>query len=208
MIVQLRKVCNHPWLFDIDADEDFKTPLGMVPDILGWSGKMLLLDQLLTKLLAAGHRVLIFSQMTKMLDIIADYLELYKKLDHCRIDGSTKQTERQIEIAKFNNSAVPVFILSTRAGGLGINLTAADTVIIFDSDWNPQVDLQAMDRVHRIGQTKPVVVYRFITASSIEQRILARAREKRTLEKLVISKSNIETNKKMSSRANREPKLP
>jgi len=124
--------------------------------------------------------------MTRMLDILQDYTEIsgHKCV---RIDGSTKQSERQEMIKKFSDekSDYFIFLLSTRAGGLGINLTAADTVIIYDSDWNPQMDLQAQDRCHRIGQTKPVVVFRLITANSVEGKILAAANRKLRLERLV-----------------------
>lgn len=140
MIVQLRKVCNHPYLFQLQSDEaDVSGGRPMVdgrPEILAWSGKMLLLDRLLTALLAKKHKVLVFSQMTSMLDIIQDYLYLERGLQVCRIDGGVRLEDRKEEIAKFNaQDDLSIFLLSTRAGGLGINLTAADTVIIFDSDW-------------------------------------------------------------------------
>ncbi|KAJ3368223.1 hypothetical protein HDU91_000764 [Kappamyces sp. JEL0680] len=183
MIVQLRKVCNHPYLFHIETETERPLVQG-IPEVVAWSGKMLLLDRLLTALLKKDHKVLIFSQMTGMLNIIEDWLHFEKKLRFCRIDGDVKLSERHEQILDFNRDPeVKVFMLSTRAGGLGINLTAADTVIIFDSDWNPQVDLQAQDRVHRIGQKKPVIVYRFLTSDSIEKKILERAKAKRTLEK-------------------------
>lgn len=152
------------------------------------SGKLDLLDRMLPILKKDGHKCLIFSQMTRMLDILEDYLELsgYK---YCRIDGSIPREERQNMIDRFNNDeSYFCFLLSTRAGGLGINLTSADTVIIYDSDWNPQMDLQAQDRCHRIGQTKPVVVFRLITANSIESKILKKANAKLKLERLVIHK--------------------
>jgi len=154
------------------------------------SGKMRLLDQLLKALISGGHRVLIFSQMSKMLDILEDYLE-FRNIKYCRIDGSIPQVERAAQIERFNSAkgtrnSISVFLLTTRAGGLGINLTSADTVIFYDSDWNPQMDLQAQDRVHRIGQTKPVLIYRLAIAGSIEAKILDRAASKRRLEKIVI----------------------
>lgn len=212
LITQLRKVCNHPYLFDIeeDAEEELMehakkehipkdllvSESTAMPNIVSWSGKMILLDRLLTSLLDRGHKVLIFSQMTRVLDIIGDWLEYIKKLKFCRIDGSVKMDDRKIEINNFNTeSETKVFLLSTRAGGLGLNLTAADTVIIFDSDWNPQADIQAQDRVHRIGQTKNVIVYRFVTANSVEAKILKTAGAKRTLEKLVIHKGHFKGNK-------------
>ncbi|KAI8901488.1 SNF2 family N-terminal domain-containing protein [Globomyces pollinis-pini] len=190
-IMQLRKVCNHPYLFGIGNDYRM-VDIGSktLPEVVAWSGKMRVLDQLLDRLLKLGHKVLIFSQMTKVLDVIGFWLEEYKKLSHCRIDGMTCLADRQAEIDRFNTEKdTMIFLLSTRAGGLGINLTAADTVIIFDSDWNPQVDLQAQDRVHRIGQTRPVIIYRLVTEQSAEQRILLCAKNKRKLEKLVIHKS-------------------
>jgi len=150
------------------------------------SGKMKVLDQLLMNLLERGHKVLIFSQMTRMLDILGDYLA-HKKLPISRLDGSMGFEDRQENIDRFNETdEVNIFLLSTRAGGLGINLTAADTCIIFDSDWNPQQDLQAQDRCHRIGQTRPVVVYRLVTAKTIDEKIVERAAAKRKLEKMVI----------------------
>ncbi|CAA6657592.1 unnamed protein product [Spirodela intermedia] len=156
-------------------------------------GKFRLLDRLLTLLLARKHKVLIFSQWTKILDIL-EYFLSEKELEICRIDGNVKLDERRRQIDEFNdlNSNTRVFLLSTRAGGLGINLTAADTCIIYDSDWNPQMDLQAMDRCHRIGQTKPVHVYRLATANSIEGRMLKRAFSKLKLEHVVIGKGHFE----------------
>ena len=125
---------------------------------------MILLDKLLHKLKKRGSRVLIFSQMTRMLDILEDYM-LLRKYKYCRIDGSTSSIDREQSIDAFNapDSEIFTFLLSTRAGGLGINLATADTVVLYDSDWNPQVDLQAQDRAHRIGQKKPVNVYRLVT---------------------------------------------
>ena len=123
---------------------------------------------MLTKLKAQGHQVLIFSQMTSLLNILEDYLH-YRQWQYCRIDGNVKITERQQSMDAFNGDKdIFVFMLSTRSGGLGINLQAADTVIIFDSDWNPHQDAQAQDRCHRIGQTRPVVVYRLLTIGSVE----------------------------------------
>ncbi|KAK9759986.1 putative ATPase, partial [Basidiobolus ranarum] len=193
-MVQLTKVCNHPYLFDGPYDEETGY-LNVTEDIKASSGKMILLDQLLTALISRGHRVLIFSQMTKMLDIIEDWLMVLKGWKCCRIDGNIHQETRRQQIQEFNtDQEIEIFLLSTRAGGLGINLTAADTVILFDNDWNPQMDLQAQDRVHRIGQTKPVIIYRFVTSNSIESHILDRANSKRTLEKLVIHKRQFKGN--------------
>ena len=184
--MQLRKACNHPFLFHLDDELDHETRNKYLVE---WSGKMKLLDKLLPKLLT-NHKVLIFSQFTTMLDLISDYLEI-NNLKHCRIDGEVLISDRKSQIKEFTeNPELKVFLLSTKAGGLGINLVAADTVIIFDSDWNPQNDLQAQDRCHRIGQTKPVLVYRFVTQNSIEKRIISLATEKRSLEKMVIHKSS------------------
>ncbi|XP_022985070.1 ATP-dependent DNA helicase DDM1 [Cucurbita maxima] len=187
LMVQLRKNCNHPDLLESVFDESYTYP--PVEQIVEQCGKFRLLDRLLTRLLARKHKVLIFSQWTKILDIM-DYYFSEKGFEVCRIDGNVKLDERKRQIQEFNdvNSNYRIFILSTRAGGLGINLTAADTCILYDSDWNPQMDLQAMDRCHRIGQTKPVHVYRLATAQSVEGRILNRAFSKLKLEHVVIEK--------------------
>lgn len=163
-------------------------------DLKETCGKIELTEKMLKILLPNGHKTLIFSQMTRLLDILEDFLE-YSGYSYCRIDGSTAQTDRQEQIELFNNDPnVSVFLLSTRAGGLGINLTAADSVIIYDSDWNPQMDMQAQDRCHRIGQTKPVCVYRLITANSVDSWILQRANAKLKLERLVIHKEKFKGN--------------
>jgi ATP-dependent DNA helicase len=189
LAVQLRKNCNHPDLLTAAFDGDFRYP--PVNEIVEQCGKFKLLDRLLSKLFARNHKVLVFSQWTKILDIMHYYFS-EKGLDVCRIDGSVNLDERKRQIQEFNdeNSSFKIFLLSTRAGGLGINLTAADTCILYDSDWNPQMDLQAMDRCHRIGQTKPVHVYRLATAQSIDGRILKRAFSKLKLEHVVIGKGH------------------
>lgn len=186
-MLQLRKICNSPHLFyspwasSSDVDESLVTS----------SGKMLLLDRLLPALFARGHKVLIFSQFVEMLSLIEDYCRLLRGWDTCRIVGDVAQSDRADQIDQFNtNPAMKIFLLSTRAGGQGINLASADTVILFDSDWNPQQDLQAQDRAHRIGQTRPVVVYRFATQGTVEEGLLMSASAKRRLEKLVIKKGN------------------
>ncbi|KAJ0040405.1 hypothetical protein Pint_28266 [Pistacia integerrima] len=187
LMIQLRKNCNHPDLLESAfSDSVFYPP---VEQIVEQCGKFRLLDRLLAQLFARKHKVLIFSQWTKVLDIM-DYYFNEKGFEVCRIDGSMKLNDRKRQIEEFNdvNSKCRIFILSTRAGGLGINLTAADTCILYDSDWNPQMDLQAMDRCHRIGQTKPVHVYRLATAQSVEGRILKRAFSKLKLEHVVIGK--------------------
>lgn len=147
-------------------------------------GKFKELDTLLPRLKKEGHRVLIFSQFTMMLDILEKYLE-YKHFGYMRLDGQTNVTDRQDMIDEFNNSAEQyfVFLLSTRAGGLGINLTSADTVIIYDIDFNPYNDKQAEDRCHRLGQTKPVHIYKMITKATIEEGMYAAAEDKLNLER-------------------------
>ncbi|RXN09191.1 SWI SNF-related matrix-associated actin-dependent regulator of chromatin subfamily A member 5 [Labeo rohita] len=172
VLMQLRKCCNHPYLFDgAEPGPPYTTDLHLVVN----SGKMVVLDKLLPKLKEQGSRVLIFSQMTRVLDILEDYC-MWRNYGYCRLDGQTPHEERQISINAYNepNSSKFLFMLSTRAGGLGINLATADVVIIYDSDWNPQVDLQAMDRAHRIGQKKQVRVFRFITENTVEERIVER----------------------------------
>ncbi|XP_023668681.2 chromatin-remodeling ATPase INO80 isoform X1 [Paramormyrops kingsleyae] len=154
------------------------------------SGKLHTLDLLLTRLKSHGHRVLIYSQMTRMIDLLEEYM-VHRKHTYMRLDGSSKISERRDMVADFQSRTdIFVFLLSTRAGGLGINLTAADTVIFYDSDWNPTVDQQAMDRAHRLGQTKQVTVYRLICQGTIEERILQRAKEKSEIQRMVISGGN------------------
>jgi SWI/SNF-related matrix-associated actin-dependent regulator of chromatin subfamily A member 5 len=189
VLMQLRKVCNHPYLFD-GAEKG--PPYVDGPHLWENSGKMSLLHKLLPKLKAQGSRVLIFSQMTRVLDILEDYLRLLHH-EYCRIDGNTTGIRRDEQVDEFNRegSSKFVFLLSTRAGGLGINLATADIVIIFDSDWNPQVDLQAMDRAHRIGQTKPVQVFRFITEGTVEEKIIERADRKLFLDAAVIQQGRL-----------------
>ena len=151
------------------------------------SGKLAKLDQLLRQLKNGGHRVLLYFQMTRMIDLMEEYLT-YRNYKYLRLDGSTKLEDRRDTVADFQTKPeIFVFLLSTRAGGLGINLTAADTVIFYDSDWNPTIDSQAMDRAHRLGQTKQVTVYRMITRGTIEERIRKRALQKEEVQRVVIS---------------------
>jgi len=151
------------------------------------SGKLATLDRLLGELKAGGHRILLYFQMTRMMDLIEEYLT-YRQYKYLRLDGSSKIGDRRDMVNDWQTRTdLFVFVLSTRAGGLGINLTAADTVIFYDSDWNPTVDSQAMDRAHRLGQTKQVTVYRLITRNSIEERILLRAKQKEEVQRVVIS---------------------
>ncbi|KAH3670530.1 hypothetical protein OGAPHI_001045 [Ogataea philodendri] len=187
VMMQLRLVCDSPHLFFY--------PWNGYADarLVEQSAKLQLLDQLLRPLHAKGHRVLVFTQFTSMLDLLEEYVANTLHYKTCRIDGATSQTDRQAEIDRFSAEEADVFLLSTRAGGLGINLTAADSVVLFDSDWNPQVDLQAMDRVHRIGQKNPVVVYRLVLANTVEEIMLAKADSKRRLEKLVIQLGHFES---------------
>jgi len=187
-LMDMRKSVNHPYLIEYPVTED-----GMFydsgPDMIDICGKLQVLDQMLNQLMKRGHKMLIFSQMTRMMDVLGDYLNM-KKWKYCRLDGSMNFIDRQANIDKFNTDPEhSIFLLSTRAGGLGINLTAADTCIIYDSDWNPQQDLQAQDRCHRIGQTKAVMVYRLVTANTIDQKIVERAAAKRKLEKMIIHRS-------------------
>lgn len=184
--IELKKASNHPFLFP-DAESQTTSRIEQLKGLVENSGKMILLDKLLARLKADGHRVLIFSQLVMMLDILSDYLAL-RGHPFQRLDGSMKPEERNKAIEHFNAPESPdfVFLLSTRAGGMGINLVTADTVIIFDSDWNPQNDLQAMSRAHRIGQTKSVNVYRFVTKGTMEEDIIERAKRKMVLEYCII----------------------
>ena len=151
------------------------------------SGKLAKLDQLLHQLRNGGHRVLLYFQMTRMIDLMEEYLT-YRNYKYCRLDGSTKLEDRRDTVHDFQTRPeIFIFLLSTRAGGLGINLTAADTVIFYDSDWNPTIDSQAMDRAHRLGQTRQVTVYRLITRGTIEERIRKRAMQKEEVQRVVIT---------------------
>lgn len=185
-VMQARLACNSPHNFYWPWDDD---PSHIDDSLITSSGKMLLLDQLISCLMPRGHKILIFSQFKTQLDLLQDYATHLRGWNCCRIDGAVSQVDRQGQIEAFNTDPnYKIFLLSTRAGGQGINLTAADTVILFDSDWNPQQDLQAQDRAHRIGQTKPVIVYRLATRGTVEQTLLEKADSKRKLEKLVIQK--------------------
>ncbi|KAK5650176.1 hypothetical protein RI129_001205 [Pyrocoelia pectoralis] len=191
-IVQLRKLCNHPFMFQ-NIEEKYCDHVGIAggvisgPDIYRASGKFELLDRILPKLKATNHRVLLFCQMTQLMTIMEDYLG-WRGFGYLRLDGTTKSEDRGELLRKFNckNSEYFIFLLSTRAGGLGLNLQSADTVVIFDSDWNPHQDLQAQDRAHRIGQINEVRVLRLMTVNSVEERILAAARYKLNMDEKVI----------------------
>uniref|UniRef100_A0A670ZY33 Chromodomain-helicase-DNA-binding protein 4 n=1 Tax=Pseudonaja textilis TaxID=8673 RepID=A0A670ZY33_PSETE len=189
VVMDLKKCCNHPYLFPVAAMEAPKMPNGMYDGsaLIRASGKLLLLQKMLKNLKEGGHRVLIFSQMTKMLDLLEDFLE-HEGYKYERIDGGITGNMRQEAIDRFNAPGAPqfCFLLSTRAGGLGINLATADTVIIYDSDWNPHNDIQAFSRAHRIGQNKKVMIYRFVTRASVEERITQVAKKKMMLTHLVV----------------------
>ncbi|RHY25867.1 hypothetical protein DYB32_008035 [Aphanomyces invadans] len=197
ILMQLRKVCNHPYLFD---GAEPGPPFVEGAHLWENCGKLVLLHKLLPRLKAQGSRVLIFCQMTSMLNILEDYMR-YNNHEYCRLDGSTQGELRDEYMDVFNapNSTKFAFLLSTRAGGLGINLATADIVILYDSDWNPQVDLQAMDRAHRIGQTKPVRVFRFITDGTVEEKIVERAERKLYLDAAIIQQGRLaQQNRKLS----------
>ncbi|XP_021465448.2 chromodomain-helicase-DNA-binding protein 5 isoform X5 [Oncorhynchus mykiss] len=189
IMMDLKKCCNHPYLFPVAAVEAPVLPNGSYDgnQLVKSSGKLTLLQKMLKKLKDEGHRVLIFSQMTKMLDLLEDFLE-YEGYKYERIDGGITGGLRQEAIDRFNAPGAQqfCFLLSTRAGGLGINLATADTVIIYDSDWNPHNDIQAFSRAHRIGQNKKVMIYRFVTRASVEERITQVAKRKMMLTHLVV----------------------
>ena len=189
IMMDLKKCCNHPYLFPAASQEAPSLPNGMYETqaLIKSSGKLVLLSKMLRLLKEQGHRVLIFSQMTKMLDILEDFLE-GEGYKYERIDGGITGTLRQDAIDRFNAPGAQqfVFLLSTRAGGLGINLATADTVVIYDSDWNPHNDIQAFSRAHRIGQANKVMIYRFVTRNSVEERVTQVAKKKMMLTHLVV----------------------
>ncbi|KNC98614.1 uncharacterized protein SPPG_06295 [Spizellomyces punctatus DAOM BR117] len=198
IVMQLRKCCNHPYLFD---GAEPGPPYTTDEHIIENAGKMVVLDKLLERSKAQGSRVLLFSQMSRMLDILEDYC-IFRGYQYCRIDGQTPHEDRVASIDEYNkpDSSKFIFLLTTRAGGLGINLATADTVIMYDSDWNPQVDLQAEDRAHRIGQKKQVVVFRFITENAVEEKVIDRATQKLRLDQLVIQQGRSVQNSKAASK--------
>uniref|UniRef100_A0A669CUA1 Chromodomain helicase DNA binding protein 4 n=1 Tax=Oreochromis niloticus TaxID=8128 RepID=A0A669CUA1_ORENI len=189
VVMDLKKCCNHPYLFPAAANEAPKLPNGMYEgtSLTKASGKLMLLQKMMRRLKEGGHRVLVFSQMTKMLDLLEDFLE-NEGYKYERIDGGVTGNLRQEAIDRFNAPGAQqfAFLLSTRAGGLGINLASADTVIIYDSDWNPHNDIQAFSRAHRIGQNRKVMIYRFVTKASVEERITQVAKKKMMLTHLVV----------------------
>lgn len=189
MLMQLRKCLQHPYLNSEDIEPRNLTVAEAHERLIGASTKLRFLKMLLPKLQARGHRILLFSQFVMALDIIEDFMrgEGYKYL---RLDGNTKQADRQKGMDEFNkpNSDVFIYMLSTRAGGVGINLYTADTVIIFDPDFNPHQDLQAIARSHRYGQTKTCLVFKFMVKNSAEERIMLMGKKKLVLDHLIVQK--------------------
>jgi len=196
IVMQLRKCCGHPYLFEGVEDRTLD-PLG--EHLVENCGKLYMVDKLFKKLKERGSRVLLFTQMTRVLDIIEDFLVM-RGYKYCRIDGNTDYDVRESSIDAFNapNSEKFCFILSTRAGGLGINLQTADTCILYDSDWNPQADLQAQDRCHRLGQTKEVSVYRLVSENTVEEKIVERAQQKLKLDAMVVQQGRLKEKDKVS----------
>lgn len=196
IVMQLRKCAGHPYLFPGVEDRTLP-PLG--EHLVENCGKMVLLDKLLKRLKERGHRVLLFTQMTRILDIMEDYMVM-RQFQYCRIDGNTDHGLREEYIDAYNapNSEKFIFLLSTRAGGLGINLQTADIVILYDSDWNPQADLQAQDRAHRIGQKREVQVFRFVTEHTIEEKVVERAQQKLKLDAMVVQQGRLKDKDKLS----------
>lgn len=193
VLMQLRKCCDHPYLFEGIEPED-ADPAG--EHVIEVSSKLVVVDKLLKKLHGGNHQILIFSQFKITLNVLEDYLNI-RGYKYCRFDGDTNLEEREKAINDFTepNSDKFVFLLSTRAGGLGINLMTADTVVLYDSDWNPQVDLQAMDRAHRIGQKNTVMVYRLICENTVEEKMIERQQIKLKWDQLVILKGKISQKK-------------
>ncbi|KAJ3414862.1 hypothetical protein HDV05_005926 [Chytridiales sp. JEL 0842] len=202
IVMQLRKCCNHPYLFD---GAEPGPPYTTDQHIIDNAGKMAILDKLLIRMQAKGSRVLLFSQMSRMLDILEDYC-VFRGFEYCRIDGQTAHEDRIASIDEYNKpgSSKFIFLLTTRAGGLGINLATADIVVMYDNDWNPQVDLQAEDRAHRIGQTKQVIVFRFITENAIEEKVIDRATQKLRLDQLVIQQGRANQIKAANAAASKD----
>eukprot|EP00462_Mataza_sp_D1_P021758 CAMPEP_0175134196 /NCGR_PEP_ID=MMETSP0087-20121206/8054_1 /TAXON_ID=136419 /ORGANISM="Unknown Unknown, Strain D1" /LENGTH=1286 /DNA_ID=CAMNT_0016416751 /DNA_START=229 /DNA_END=4089 /DNA_ORIENTATION=- len=187
-VMQLRKICNHPYLFHPYTRGVAGSSSYRIDDYLvNICGKFIVLDNVLPKLKACGHRVLIFNQMTKVMSIMQQYFD-HKGYKYLRLDGNTSAEVRAQSLQDYNRADSPyfIFMLSTKAGGLGLNLQSADTVILFDSDWNPQNDLQAQARAHRIGQKKQVIVLRFVTSGTVEEKILSTAHDKLDAEAMVI----------------------
>ena len=174
-LLRLRQACNDLRLLGEDFHELDDSS----------SGKFDALEELLTEAIDGGHRVLLFSQFTSMLDLLQKWMEA-RQIDFCRLDGSTR--DRFAQVDRFQTASVPVFLISLKAGGVGLTLTAADTVVHFDPWWNPAVEAQATDRAHRIGQKSVVTSYKLITRGTVEEKILQlQARKRGLLDALVES---------------------
>lgn len=199
LLMQLRRVCDHPYMLPDAEPEPYRPGEHLVAS----SSKLILLDKLLADILPKGERVLVFSQWTNMLDLLEDFLTL-RRIGYARLDGQTSRTRRTLDIKLFQREQSPyqVFLISTKAGGLGINLTRASTVVLFDSDWNPQNDLQAMARAHRIGQTRRVRVLRLVCQGSVEDQMLDRIRRK-----LFLSLKVMGSGSSAADEANPQPKM-
>ncbi|EEC47587.1 predicted protein, partial [Phaeodactylum tricornutum CCAP 1055/1] len=196
IVMQLRKCCGHPYLFEGVEDRTLD-PLG--EHLVENCGKLSMVDKLLKRLKSRGSRVLIFTQMTRVLDILEDFMVM-RGYQYCRIDGNTNYDDRESSIDEFNREGTDkfCFLLSTRAGGLGINLQTADTCILYDSDWNPQQDLQAQDRCHRLGQKKPVNVFRLVSENTVEEKIVERAQQKLKLDAMVVQQGRLKDQDKVT----------
>lgn len=196
IVMQLRKCCGHPYLFEGVEDRTLD-PLG--DHLIENCGKLSMVDKLLKRLKERGSRVLIFTQMTRVLDILEDFMVM-RGYQYARIDGNTNYDDREFAIDDFNRDGSDkfCFLLSTRAGGLGINLQTADTCILYDSDWNPQQDLQAQDRCHRLGQKKPVNVFRLVSENSVEEKIVERAQQKLKLDAMVVQQGRLKDKDKVT----------
>ncbi|KAF9952628.1 hypothetical protein BGZ65_005150, partial [Modicella reniformis] len=189
ILMELRKCLNHPYLIDGVEPRYLETAELVHKSLIEAGGKLELLHNMLPKLKQNGHRVLIFSTMTRLLDILEDYLN-GERYNFVRLDGTTSNAERQARIDKYNapDSDVFVFLLSTRAGGVGVNLATADTIIIYDVDFNPKADMQALSRAHRIGQKNKVLVLKFMTRNSAEERIVQIGKKKMILDHLIVER--------------------
>lgn len=190
IFMNMRKLLNHPYLLD-GVETAQPTPEETQSAMINACGKLILFHQMLPKLKAKGHRVLLFSTMTRTLDVLEDYMT-YQNIKYCRLDGGCSERNRVRSIDAFNapNSQIDVFLLSTRAGGVGINLASADTIIIWDSDFNPYADLQAISRAHRIGQNNMVLILRLMTRLTVEEKVLQIGKRKMALEHLVVERMN------------------
>ena len=196
IVMQLRKCCGHPYLFEGVEDRTLD-PLG--EHLVENCGKLSMVDKLLKRLKARGDRVLIFTQMTRVLDILEDFMVM-RGYNYCRIDGNTNYDDREASIDEFNREGSEkfCFLLSTRAGGLGINLQTANICVLYDSDWNPQQDLQAQDRCHRLGQKKPVTVFRLVSENTVEEKIVERAQQKLKLDAMVVQQGRLKEKDKVT----------